>query len=260
MRKLVVIVAAAVAVDGHPADACSCVGPHAFVMGAGRDHKLVVPRNGQIRVGWPREGVKIDDTTVTLVSTAKSGPPVALDRIVFTTGEIRNVVLVPKSPLLANATYQVVASEAKGGKTQVLETITTTDALDATAPTWKAAPEAKLIHAPAVCCNCTTGDPFFEMKAGDASDDKTGADDLVWGVWAGSAKFDPKAPMLALREAYKGGLFHLGRSSMCSPSSFDVPTTGKTSELWIAPIDLAGNIGTPAKVVIDLTKPVTTRD
>jgi hypothetical protein len=258
MWKLLFAVAV-LAADGHPADACSCVAPHAFVMGSSRDHNLVVPRNAQIRVGWPRDDVKIDETTVTLVSTAKSGPPVALDRKMFTTGEIRNVVLVPKTPLLANATYQVVASEAKGGKAEVLETITTTDALDAAAPTWK--PEAKgtLIHAPAVCCNCTTGDPFFEIQSGDASDDKTGADSIVWGVWAGSAKFDPKAPMVALREAYKGR-FHLGRSSMCSPSGFDVPTTGKTSELWIAPIDLAGNIGTPAKVVIDLTKPVTTRD
>jgi len=262
MGKIMVLapVLALIALGSAPtADACSCVPPRVRMMAGRIDATLVVPRNAQIRVGIPDEAFKVDPNTVMLVSTAKSGPPanVPVDRKVFTTGAIQNVVLTPKSPLLAKTAYRVMAVTEKGGAPQLVGEVMTDDTVDDEAPTWSGTVTGYLDKTPAVCCICQTGEPYFVLSVGtDAKDNTTKPDDFAWGVWAGSPTFDPKAPMLAMVGAYRGKT-SLGHSSICSPSNFDVPATGKTSVLWIAPIDLAGNIGTPAKVTIDLTKPVT---
>lgn len=252
------MLASVLAVDAPTADACSCVAPHARLVSSGfGDNPLTIPRNAQIRIEWPPESIKIDEATVTLVSTAKSGPPaVAVDRKVFVTDLVKHVVLTPKSPLLAKTTYRVMAVFEKGGKPQLIGEVTTSDVIDDVAPTWSGTGTGVLDKSPAICCICNTGAPHFRLELGkDLKDNDTKPEQVVWAVWAGSATFDAKAPMLAMTEGYQGKLV-LGPASMCSASGFVVPTTGKTSELWVAPIDLAGNIGTPAKVVIDLTKPV----
>jgi hypothetical protein len=253
MWKMLFAVASILMIDVRPADACSCMGPRAWVFGE-VDNKVTIPRNGQIRVTWPADGVKLDDTTFSLVLDANGGPLVVLDHKTITAGAANIAVVWPKAPLLAGATYHLMVAETKHGKPSELVQVVTTKDVDSTRPTWKGVTASYFLKYEPQCCMCQTGGPEIDLDV-DARDDVTGEDQLVYGVWSGDTPFDPKAPMLTLSPAYRGRVA-IGSMSICSPANFDVPGKAKSIKLHVAPIDLAGNIGVPSSVTVDLAKPV----
>jgi hypothetical protein len=244
---------ALLSVDIRPAAACSCSSPRAWVMGS-QDRKLTIPRNGQIRVTWRDDGVKLDDSTFSLVLEANSGPLVVLDHKMIKAVDANIAVIWAKAPLLAGATYHLMVAETKHGKPAELVQVITTKDLDVTPPTWKGVSASSFVKYEPQCCICRTGGPEIDFDIADAHDEATADDQLVYGVWSGDRPFDAKAPMLVLSAAYHGHLA-IGSMSMCSPTDFEVPEKAKSIKLHVAPIDLAGNIGTPSSVTVDLTKP-----
>ncbi|HEV7556294.1 MAG TPA: hypothetical protein VGO00_12590, partial [Kofleriaceae bacterium] len=208
----------------------------------------------QIRVTWWGD-VSLDDTSFALAPDSKVGPPVVLDHKTLKVGQQNIALMSSKLPLLARTTYHLMVASTKGGKPSELAEVTTTADLDGTAPTWKGVKASYYIKYEPQCCMCRTGGPEIDVDVGDASDDTTPADQLVYGVWPGDGTFDPKSPMVAMTSAYRG-IVALGSLSICSAVNFDLPEDAKSIKLRIAPIDLSGNIGTPSSVTIDLSKPL----
>lgn len=250
MRFLPVALACAVAlVSPSRSDACSCARSRLDIAPA---PGVAAPLNVQVRLSWWVGDSDIVETSLTLV--AKDGKPVAIDRRAWTSAVVRTVILTPRKSLAANTTYQVKAT-AKSGVSQVLGEITTGTAEDTTAPTWKGIGKVGYVHAPAVCCNCSTGDPWASLQLADVPhDDQTSNDAIAFGIWPADGKLDATT-LLAIVPSY-GGAITLGHRSMCSANNFALPAApAKLLKLRVAPIDLAGNAGVPADVRIDLTNP-----
>jgi hypothetical protein len=81
-------------------------------------------------------------------------------------------------------------------------------------------------------------------------DDQTAAKDLVFGIWPAQGPVDGTT-VLAIAPAW-GGMIRLGEPSICAPSNFTL-SAARPARFQIAPIDLAGNVGTPAEITIDPT-------
>jgi hypothetical protein len=257
---------AALALAPAPADACSCSRPGVEVTpGAAAP----APTNTQVRVAWPST-VKVDESSITLapapnpkapkpkLKKGESPPPTSIDvdRVALTAGDVRVVVLTPTQPLQPETHYQVTLAGEPGGKPGVVGEFTTGKDADTTAPAWKGAGKVTYVHAPAVCCNCSTGDPWVSVALvpPDSDDRPAPEPDVVYGVWLADG-FDAKKPPVAYLRPW-GDSVVLGHKSTCSPKNFDLPAKGKLA-LKLAPVDAAGNVGTPADVVVDLDKPIT---
>jgi hypothetical protein len=253
MRLLPVALACAAAlVSESRSDACSCARSRLDIApGPG----VAAPLNVQVRLSWWVGDSDIVEGSLVLV--AKDGGQVAVDRRAWTSGVVRTVILTPRKSLAAKTTYQVKAT-AKSGVGAVLGEITTGTTSDDTPPTWKGIGKVQYVHAPAICCNCSTGDPWasLEIIDGHAADDQTANDAIAYGVWPAEGKLDATA-ILAIVGSWNGRVT-LGHSSMCSANNFTLPAaSAKLLKLRVAPIDLAGNAGVPADVRIDLTNPQT---
>jgi hypothetical protein len=233
-------------VTPSPSDACSCA--HSRLEISPSPH-VAAPLNVQVRVAWSSGDADVNETTLALV--AKSGGAVAIDRKARTAGAVRTVLLTPKKPLAANTTYQIKAS-SKSGSPQVLGEITTGTATDDVPPTWKGIGKTVFNHQPAVCCNCSTGDPWVSLELAEpVQDDQTASDAIAFGIWPADGKLDATA-LLAIVPAW-GNAITLGHRNMCSPNNFSLPTRGKPLRVRVAPIDFAGNAGMPFEVKIELS-------
>jgi hypothetical protein len=258
--------------------ACECSRPGVEVSpGAG----VAAPTNTVVRVSWWVGEVKIEESTL-LVQPAgaekdrskkksrkdkgKSAEPAAaaieVEASAATAGQIRTVTLRPKAPLLPATRYEVRVASVAGEKTGVIGEFTTGAAADATPPAWAGVTKATYVHEPAVCCNCSTDDPYAQIDLTDGArtkDDATPATALVYGVWlddgskleAGAAP--ATAPLLVTRDW--GGKLYLGHKSTCTAVNFELPTQQGPLKLRVAPIDLAGHVGKVASVTIDVPKP-----
>jgi len=115
-------------------------------------------------------------------------------------GELEIVELIPKQPLPAKTKHEVVVTAA--GKDTVLGEFTTGDGADEKEPTWNGILRATFVRAAAVCCNCTTGDPYAVLALGEVSDDHTSASSLQYAIFApdaqGSYDYDA-APLTYVR-------------------------------------------------------------
>jgi hypothetical protein len=289
LRHVVMLVAAAALwLRPAPVHACSCARPGVEVTPTVAQ---VAPLNAQVRVAWS-DDVKLDEATLVLqpAPKAKAPPPkkqkgktqkgkgkgqgatsadgaaatpadavgpVDVDRVSLMAGRLHIVLLRPRAPLRPETRYQVLAAAPGGGKPGVVGEFITGKDTDATGPTWTGVAKSAYVHAPAVCCNCTTGNPWavVELAAPDRiADDQTPAEAVAYGVWKGEGAFDPAAPPLTVVRPWSGKLY-IGHKSQCSPANFDFAGKG-TMTLRVAPIDLAGNVGTPVDVTIDLDKPL----
>jgi hypothetical protein len=103
---------------------------------------------------------------------------------------------------------------------------------------------------------CSSGKPYAMIEIAEDSpatrDDQTAADDLVFGVRPAMGPVD-STTLLAIAPAWRSTI-RLGEWSFCAPSNFALPAA-KPARFRIAPIDVAGNVGTPAEIAIDPTKP-----
>jgi hypothetical protein len=251
MMRAVVLLAACITTlaSPRPSRACSCARSQLTVVpGEG----IEAPLNTQVRVVWTvsRYEKKFDEQSLALVD--KNGVAVAVDRRAWTSGAVRTVLFTPKQALAAKTTYEV---RSDGGKT-IVGTFTTGSARDDTPPTWKGIVKAEALMRRAVCCTCGTGEAYarIDVEGGETGvrDDHTPADSIAFAIWPAKGKLDA-ASLLAIVPAWHGGLA-LGHPSICSPNNFTL--AGKLA-VRIAPIDLAGNVGDPADVNVDLANPTT---
>jgi hypothetical protein len=165
------------------------------------------------------------------------------------------LILTPRQPLPAHSAYEVVLANKSGG-TVVLGEVVTGAASDHDAPTWKGAGKVPYVHEPAVCCDCSTSDPWASIEtvdgAGAVKDDVAEGEAIAFAIWPADGKLDASR-LLAIVPAWRGQLT-IGRSS-CTPRNFDLPAKARSLKLRISPIDHAGNAGDPATVTIDMTTP-----
>ncbi len=265
VRLLLSLVAlgAGLLVRPAPSHACSCARPGVEVTpGAG----VAAPTNTVVRVSFLVGEVILDESTLVLQPAGKDGKPlkdakpIEVDTQAITAGKQRTVTLRPRTPLAPETRYEVRAAAAAGEKTGVVGELTTGKGTDDKAPEWAGVGKATYVHTPAICCNCSTGDAYAQIDLIDAeksSDDTTPPVALVYGVWPApdeGKKLDPAAAPLTLVRPWSGKLY-LGHKSMCSPANYVFPVKGntKTVTMWIAPIDLAGRVGKPVSVTIDLS-------
>lgn len=255
VMKWLLVAACAVLVSPSSADACSCVGPGVTVSPSS---KVPAPLNTLIRVSWPVDldtMAGVTDASIRLIPKG-SATAVVVDRKLWTSGEVTTLLLTPRQPLAAKSTYGVVLARTSGSPVALGEIVTGT-ASDNEPPTWKGAGKVQFVHLPAVCCNCSTGDPWAGIEIAEGADavkdNLTEAGSIMFAVWPADGKLDASR-ILAIIPAWRGNLT-LGHRSMCSPSNFDLPASAKSLKLRIAPIDLAGNAGDPSVVTIDMTTP-----
>lgn len=255
MKWLLVALCAAL-VSPRPADACSCIPSSVEVSPPA---SVAAPLNTLIRVSWAADMPDMAHLAGASIELVPRGGKVAVavDRKQWTSGNVITLILTPRQPLAAKSTYEVVLRKPK--EVSVLGQVVTGTAADKDAPTWKGASEVQYVHAPAVCCNCSTGDPWVMVKFADGADavkdDQTQRDDIAFGIWPADGKLDASR-LLAVVPAWRGRLV-LGDESICAPRNFDLPKAAKSLRLRIAPLDHAGNAGEPAAITIDLTKPLT---
>jgi hypothetical protein len=251
MRLLPVALACAAAlVSPSRSDACSCARSRLDITPG---PNIAAPLNVQVRLSWWVGDSDVTEASLALV--AKDGAAVAIDRRAWTSGVVRTVILTPRKSLAKKTTYQIKAT-SKAGVPKVVGEITTGEVDDNTPPQWKGIGKVQYVHAPAVCCNCSTGDPWasLDIVEGHVADDQTANDTIAYGIWPAEGKLDATA-LLAIVPAWNGAIT-LGHRSMCSPNNFTLPApSAKLLKLRVAPIDLAGNAGVPADVRIDLTNP-----
>jgi hypothetical protein len=280
MRSVVVLAfATALLARPAPAHACSCSRPGVEVSPTAG---VPAPLNAVVRVTWPTD-VTLDEATVVLVVRGKQAKadakkdakkdrkkappappdtPIEVDRVKLQQGNVHILLLTPRQPLLPETQYAVLAASAAGGKAAVIGELKTGKDTDTAAPEWAGVARATYLHVPAVCCNCSTGDPYAQVELTDRSkttDDLTPADAVVYGLWPADATVDRTTPPLVIIKDWSGKLF-FGHKSKCSPANFVFPALKKGQSsyaLQIAPIDLAGNVGKPAPITLELLKPVT---
>jgi hypothetical protein len=256
MMKWLLVAGCVVLVSPAPADACSCVAPRFQVS---PPSNIAAPLNTQIRVSWAVGVEEMKGATEASISLVPRGSKTAVivDRKLWTSGEVSWLILTPRQPLAAKSAYEVVMAAAAGGRV-VLGNVVTGTASDNDPPTWKGTGQVQYVHAPAVCCNCSTGDPWAAIEiaegAGAVKDDVTEPGSIAFAVWPADGKLD-SSRLLAIIPAWNGRLT-LGHRSICSPRNFDLPATAKSLKLRIAPIDHAGNAGDPSPVTIDMTSPL----
>lgn len=234
------LIALALVAQPAPSDACSCLGS-VTVIG------VRVPRNAHVRVIWPSDLVELDESSLQLVPASGIPGPVAVERRIVARTGYRVITLIPRLPLVAERAYDVRGAAKRGGEIKVIGTVVATDAIDDKPPNWGGV-AAPILEPGERSTSCSTGQRWVRLAfAGTVSDDHAPADELVYGVWLADAPFDAKAPPIALVRPRNGRL-ELGHPSICAPRDFELPA--KPTKLRLAPIDLAGNIGTPVDVSI----------
>lgn len=249
MRWLI-LVGCATLLSPSPADACSC-SRQAIEVWPGSGAAL--PLNAQIRITWSEGDARLPSGSgpaITLVT--RNGAEVVALRKSWVSGRLHTLLLIPKKALAPESEYLVKMSGAADGG--VLGSFTTGTTRDDRPPTWKGIAGTGYIHEPARCCNCSSGQPYavIEIAGGPEAvhDDQTAAKDLLFGIWPAQGPVDGTT-LLAIAPAWRGQI-RLGEWSICAARNFTLPAAGP-ARFQIAPIDLAGNVGTPAEITIDPT-------
>jgi hypothetical protein len=101
-----------------------------------------------------------------------------------------------------------------------------------------------------------------------AADDLTPSGDLLWAIWPGAGRWDPRRRPLALAKSW-GGRLVLDYPGLCTEPDLDVGAAIRANRrargdrpgprdsllaLRIAPVDQAGNVGAVERIVIDLDR------
>jgi hypothetical protein len=262
-----------------PAAACGCGRPGVEVVPTNAA-KILAPTHTEIRVTiWVGE-VKLDEASIVVTPVGKTVKPVAVDRVAYSSASQRVVVLRPKAPLAPDTRYEVRAAAPGGGKSAAVGEFHTAAGPDEKPPEWSGIGKTGVYQPAKEPGTCATGEAWAQLDIADADkvkDDASPLTTLVYGVWLddgkagkevkeGSKKAESAGPPLALLRPWSGGKLILGRRSLCQPGNFVLPKLsgadakakkGKNElKLRIAPIDLAGHVGKPFSVTVDLTKVV----
>ena len=270
------VLALVAAAGERPARACSCRMPTILVLPGPQDP---APTNTHVWIEVPWAALAPDTRLDALTFTVrerrdKPAPapkrgrrkppppppaPVEVERRDLVGPAVGFVELAPKAPLAARKRFEVVMARAGGKEAVVGELVTGADA-DAAAPTWGGVAKATYVHAPAVCCNCTTGNPYAVLALASAPAGSP-PEPVVYAVWTapeGGAKIDYQQPPAAWAQD-SGGSLLVGDASTCTPANLAFPAAaavkGGKLRLGVRPIDRAGNPGDPSEVVVDLRKP-----
>jgi hypothetical protein len=194
-----------------------------------------------------------DESAITLV-TRNGGTTVAVRRKSWTSGTLHTLLLIPKKPLAPTSGYLVMMAGNK--KRPVLAGFTAGTSTDDLPPTWNGVIGTRYIVERSGGGDCRSGVPYVLVDFADGSsavkDDQTPATDVAFAVWPATGPLDNETLIAIVPSA--GSLTMLGENTFCAPSNFALQSTTAT-KFRMAPIDNAGNIGTPAEITIDPTKP-----
>lgn len=222
------------------ADACSCRGP--FIYGV---PQVKAPINTRV-ILWVPSPIPRDAFTVR--EADQPGQLIATSRRDSGTAAMFVVELVPAQPLRPLTAYEVL--DAKGA---VVHRFETSDATDTERPRWRGASRVEFVREKAVCCNCSTGNPFAAFAMAPLVDDITPESALVFAIWVAGAKgqLDYARPPTTIMP---GPRFPLGDPSTCGSSTFDFPRA-TSLKVGIKALDLAGHESWPVELRFAIAKP-----
>jgi hypothetical protein len=254
MRNALLLLAAALSLlPARPAGACSCARSGVKVFPGPAEE---APTN--TRVWLFDQTLSLAEEDVTL-----SGPDgeVAVDRRSLVSGKVRIIELTPKKALAPKAKYSVAYSLSGENKKAELSTGA---GPDAKSPLFDGVEETFYVKRPKVCCNCSTGDPFVDLKLKAASDDNAPAETMLYAIWLpdSDGQLDYSAPPTAYALAYAswsdatflGNYLTLGHPSICSADNFTLPKGVKKLRLGVAAIDRAGNASAGYEAAISFSR------
>ncbi len=247
-----------------PATACSCANwtapTHYPYPG---DPAPARPRNTRLRLtpvwnlpgygDWEREhGFDGKRWNVELVKVGTS-TPIPIDQRVVGGAEERVLEVWPKSPLEANASYELrrgggVARTSRGFPTMRVGFATGAE-VDSTAPVWRGPKSARYLPGGVVTgYSCDVKAPVIEIDVGEASDDVTPPAQIVYGVWLVGASPPDYAAAPAVVVAPSAGRVILGRASYCAESNFAVKD--ERMRFGLRALDWAGNASAPSEITV----------
>ncbi len=235
--------------DARGAFACSCAFSDVAVLPT---KSATAPVNTVIRIRVPGRLLPFVTGTRSVgivVRAAESGKKVAIaDREDIKSGRVSFITLRPKHALAPNTRYEVAALLSEG-RDYPLGELTTGAKADRKKPELGGVAEATYHHEPAICCNCSTGDPYVVLRLKDSR----GAS--LFAVWAGpvDGEIDYDKPPLTYVAA-RGRTLVLGHASACSVNNFDFPSGAKSIRIGVVAVDMAGNRSAPGEVVAELKK------
>ncbi len=237
-----------------PTRACSCsdIAPTAYVSpGSGQ----IAPLNTEIRVHW--HGSNVDTSTVSVAPLPLgTHPPVAVTRRSRSVGEWHRMALTPRAALAPETRYAVLGARAPDQAPEILGEVTTGTRVDVQTPSWAGVARARYVRR--IVTSCDSGAPYVEVElrgAAPIDDDPELDTNLRFGVWIAEGAFDPRTIPVAYASLEKrSNRLAIGAQSMCGGTVFSLPAQPSLA-LWIAPLDLAGHVGTPARIEVDLRGP-----
>jgi hypothetical protein len=247
MRSAVLAIVIA-GLGAPPAEACTCRLPALEVSPKGTG----VPLNATVMI-WVQERYARDSKPKFALRTGRKQIPFTSK--VTGSGKTEVFELVPKAPLVANTTYEVVVEQA--GKQTVAQTFTTGTAKATQPPAWKAQGIGRVRYfTPEMSGggSCMNGTPNLEVYW--MSDDPQPAK-LRIGVWIGTTIDFSKPPTtyvdgLRIRQV-------LGDPTYCSSSTLTIPVHEKL-QFAAKLFDVAGNASDERTFTVDTTKAVVERE
>jgi hypothetical protein len=254
MRNAPLLLAAALSLlPSRPANACSCKSPGVKVFPESAEE---APTDTHV---W------LFDQTLSLAEegVALSGPDgeIEVERRSLVSGKVRVIELIPKKPLAPKTKYSV-AYTLKGENRKAA--LSTGAGPDAKSPLFDGVEKTFYVKRPKVCCDCSTGDPFIDLKLKAASDDNTPGETMLYAIWlpGEDGQIDYSAPPTAYAVAYPawsdaaflGSYLTLGHPSICSADNFTLPKSGRKLRLGVAAIDRAGNASAGHEATISFGK------
>lgn len=231
----------AVIARAEVAHACSCAAPRIVVSPEGVD----APVNATI-VAWVPTWRRAKAPDVALSLRKKNGATVEVDSRKLGAADQIVFELTPKAKLAPNTEYEVFA---EGEASPVGSFKTGTQQL-ATAPNWKGVASTDYFQDKAVCCDCSTSDPYAVVELQEKITDDKLYRVAIWMAGA-DGKIDYKKPPTTYA---RGSTMYLGHPSTCGTANFVFPKQ-KALKLGFKLVDLAGNASGQSEFVIDTTKP-----
>lgn len=235
---------------------CRCVLPgHSMTPNASR----AAPTNAIVRIVFPVRTFIFDESTLVLNRIGPAGNPVGNPVLVtqqaFTATELRIITLRPTSPLSPDSKYEVRVSSWENlsrsmwdDDRTLIGSFTTGTHYDKDPPSWDGVVKATFVQ-PDMRSRCSGSEWWARIELNNLFPSSDVTDFGVWQIDGGT--FEPSSTPVAVLRGH--GPHFLGLRG-CNHRNFRFPPLGEKQsvEVWMAPIDLAGHIGKPARVVIDL--------
>lgn len=199
------------------ADACSCARSGVEIW---PKKQTSAPTNAHVFVRFP--GAKQEKLIVRLAGS-RDTDGIPATRIDVVAMDVRFVELAPRVKLPHGAKLEVVAGS--GNSARVVSSFTVGTKAETSTPATPQVKKVTFSNEEAVCCNCSSGQPYVVIELNGRGDEETRS---LFGIWnanaAGKVDFE-REPDAYVLSWY--GRLTLGDSSSCSANNFSIPTTGK---------------------------------